>query len=74
MRPPNTHNIREFINRGQNIVGNGLMFDKETISNVTKELTDVLAYILQLENKLGEVEEQLKNVDIIQVQMVGDNF
>jgi len=74
MRPPNTHAIREFISRGQNVVGNGLMFDKETIGNVTRELTDVLAYVLQLENKLGEVEEQLKNANVVQVEMVGKDF
>jgi len=74
MRQPNTHHIREFISRGQNVVGNGLVFDKETILNVTRELADVLAYAIQLESKIGDLEEKLANSDIINVEMVGENF
>jgi len=74
MRPPNTHHIREFINRGQNVVGNGLVFDKETIANVTRELTDVLAYVLQLENKNAELEENLANSSVLEIELVGDKF
>jgi hypothetical protein len=74
MRPPNTHYIREFINRGQNVVGNGLVFDKETIANVTRELTDVLAYVLQLENKNAELEEKLANSSVLEIELIGDKF
>jgi len=74
MRPPNTHHIREFINRGQNVVGNGLVFDKETIANVTRELTDVLAYVLQLENKNAELEENLANSSVLEIELIGDKF
>ena len=74
MRPPNTHHIREFINRGQNVVGNGLVFDKETIANVTRELTDVLAYVLQLENKNAELEENLANSSVLEIELIGVKF
>ena len=64
MRPPRTYYIREFINRGQSIVGNNLVFDKDTVSNITKELADVLAYVLELENK---IDEQIK-IDILKIK------
>lgn len=74
MRPPRTHHIREFINRGQNIVGNNLVLDKETIANVTKELADVLAHVLELESKIAELEEKVQNNNVLTVELVGDNF
>jgi hypothetical protein len=74
VRPPRTHHIREFINRGQNIVGNNLVLDKETIANVTKELADVLAHVLELESKIAELEEKVQNNNVLTVELVGDNF
>jgi sensor histidine kinase YesM len=74
MRPPRTHHIREFINRGQNIVGNSLVLDKETIANVTKELADVLSYVLEIEGKIIDLEEKVQNNNILTVELVGDNF
>ena len=74
MRPPRTHHIREFINRGQNIVGNNLVLDKETIANVTKELADVLAHVLELESKIAELEEKVQNNNVLTVELVGNNF
>jgi len=74
MRPPRTYHIREFINRGQNIVGNGLMFDKDTIGNVTKELADVLAYVLELENKIDELQIKIAQNEIITVELIGEKF
>jgi hypothetical protein len=74
VRPPRTHHIREFINRGQNIVGNNLVLDKETIANVTKELADVLAHVLELESKIAELEEKVQNNNVLTVELVGNNF
>jgi len=74
MRPPRTYHIREFINRSQNVVGNGLMFDKDTIGNVTKELADVLAYVLELENKIDEMQNKIDESQIITVELSGENF
>ena len=74
MRPPRTFHIREFINRGQHVVGNGLMFDKDTIGNVTKELADVLAYVLELENKIDELQNKVDESQIITVELSGENF
>ena len=74
MRQPNTYHIREFVNRGQNIANNGLMIDKDTISNVTKELVDILAYIMQLENEIADLKEKATQNEVITVEMIGDNF
>lgn len=74
MRPPRTNHIREFINRGQNIVGNNLVLDRETIANVTKELADVLAHVLELESKIADLEEKVQSNSILTVELVGDNF
>ena len=74
MRPPRTYYIREFINRGQSIVGNNLVFDKDTVSNITKELADVLAYVLELENKIDELQNKVDESQIITVELTGENF
>jgi hypothetical protein len=74
VRPPRTNHIREFINRGQNIVGNNLVLDRETIANVTKELADVLAHVLELESKIADLEEKVQSNSILTVELVGDNF
>ena len=74
MRPPRTYYIREFINRGQSIVGNNLVFDKDTVSNITKELADVLAYVLELENKIDGLQNKVDESQIITVELTGENF
>jgi len=74
MRPPRTFHVREFINRGQTIVGNNLVLDKETIVNVTKELADILAYVLELENKIDELQNKVDESQIITVELTGENF
>jgi hypothetical protein len=74
MRPPRTHHIRELINRGQNIVGNSLVLDKETITNVTKELADVLSYVLEIEGKIIDLEEKIQSNNVLTVELIGDNF
>ena len=74
MRPPRTYYIREFINRGQSIVGNNFVFDKDTVSNITKELADVLAYVLELENKIDELQNKVDESQIITVELTGENF
>lgn len=74
MRPPRTHYIREFINRGQNIIGNSLVLDKDTSFNITKELADILAYMLELESKIVDLEEKVQSSDVIAVELVGENF
>ena len=73
MRQPNTHYIREFVNRGQNVNNNGLIVDKETIVNVTRELTDLLAHLMELQNEIANLRENAENA-IIEVQLVGESF
>ena len=50
------------------------VIDNEEIRNVQGELLDLLAYILQLENKIGELEEKVADSNILQVEMVGKDF
>lgn len=73
MRPPNTHHIRNFNNRAVITAGKQVI-DNEEIRNVQGELLDLLAYILQLENKIGELEEKVADSNILQVEMVGKDF
>mgnify|MGYP003345968041 CR=1 FL=1 len=73
MRPPNTHHIRNFNNRV--LQNNGkTIIDNEEIRSVQGELLDLLAYTLQLENKIGELEEQIASNNIMQVEMIGKDF
>ena len=73
MRQPNTHYIREFVNRGQNVNNNGLILDKETIVNVTRELTDLLSHLMELQNEIADLRENAEN-SVIEVQLVGESF
>jgi len=73
MRQPNTHYIREFVNRGQNVNNNGLIIDKETILNLTRELTDLLAHLMELQNEIADLRENAENA-VIEVQLVGESF
>lgn len=73
MRPPNTHFIRNFNNRI--LQGNGkTIIDNDEIRNVQAELLDLLAYILQLENKISELEDNFNQANIVQVEMIGKDF
>lgn len=74
MRPPRTYHIREFINRGQSIVGNSIVFDKDTVSHITKELADILAYVLELENKIDDLQIKFDESQITAVELVGEKF
>jgi transcription elongation GreA/GreB family factor len=73
MRPPNTHYIREFNNRATIVAGKQII-DNDEIRKVQSELVDLLGYVLQLENKIGELEEKLENADVINVEMIGKDF
>lgn len=73
MRPPNTHYIREFNNRATIVAGKQII-DNDEIRKVQSELVDLLGYVLQLENKIGELEEKLQNADVINVEMIGKDF
>ena len=73
MRQPNTHYIREFVNRGQNVNNNGLIVDKETIANVTRELVDLLAHLMELQNQIADLRENAENATI-EVEIVGESF
>ena len=73
MRQPNTHYIREFVNRGQSVNNNGLIVDKETIANVTRELVDLLAHLMELQNEIANLRENAENA-VIEVQLVGESF
>ena len=74
MRPPRTYHIREFINRGQSIVGNSIVNDKDTVSHITKELADILAYVLELENKIDDLQIKFDESQITAVELVGEKF
>lgn len=74
MRQPNTYHIREFINSGNNITNKGLLLDKDSVINITKELADLLSYTMQLENKIVELQENLSKNESIQVEMMGKDF
>jgi len=73
MRQPSTHYIREFVNRGQNVSNNGLVLDKETIVNVTRELVDLLSHLMELQNQIADLRESAENT-VIEVQLVGESF
>jgi hypothetical protein len=73
VRPPNTHYIREFNNRATIVAGKQII-DNDEIRKVQSELVDLLGYVLQLENKIGELEEKLQNADVINVEMIGKDF
>jgi hypothetical protein len=73
MRQPNTHYIREFVNRGQSVNNNGLIVDKETIANVTRELVDLLAHLMELQNQIADLRENAENATI-EVEIVGESF
>ena len=73
MRQPNTHHIREFVNRGQNVNSNGLIVDKETIINVTRELTDLLLHLMELQNQVADLKEKVENSEF-EVEIVGESF
>jgi hypothetical protein len=73
VRPPNTHYIREFNNRVTVNAGKQII-DNDEIRKVQGELVDLLGYVLQLESKIAELEENLANSNIVQVEMVGKDF
>lgn len=73
MRQPNTHYIRDFINRSQTINNNGLILDKDTVINITRELTDILAHLMQLQNIIADLRESAENATI-EVEIIGENF
>jgi hypothetical protein len=73
VRQPSTHHIREFIYRSQNINNNSAIIDKETIINVTRELTDLLAHLMELQNQIASLRESAENTTI-EVQIVGESF
>ena len=73
MRPPNTHYIRDFNNRVTTTAGKQII-DNDEIRKVQSELVDLLAYVLQLENKIGELQDQVDQSNIINVEMVGKDF
>jgi len=73
VRPPNTHYIREFNNRVTMAVGKQVI-DNDELRKVQSELVDLLGYVLQLESKVAELEENLLNSNVIQVEMVGKDF
>lgn len=73
MRPPNTYYIRNFNNRVTTTAGKQII-DNDEIRKVQGELVDLLAYVLQLENKVAELQEQVVESNAIQVEMVGKDF
>lgn len=73
MRPPNTHYIREFNNRVTVAAGKQII-DNDEIRKVQGELVDLLGYVLQLENRIADLEVKLENADVINVEMVGKDF
>ena len=73
MRPPNTYYIREFNNRATKNAGKQII-DNDEIRKVQGELVDLLGYVLQLENRIADLEVKLENADVINVEMVGKDF
>jgi len=73
LRPPNTYYIRNFNNRVTTTAGKQII-DNDEIRKVQGELVDLLAYVLQLENKVAELQEQVVESNAIQVEMVGKDF
>ena len=73
MRPPNTYYIRNFNNRVTTTAGKQII-DNDEIRKLQGELVDLLAYVLQLENKVAELQEQVVESNAIQVEMVGKDF
>ena len=50
------------------------VIDNDELRKVQSELVDLLGYVLQLESKVAELEENLLNSNVIQVEMVGKDF
>ena len=73
MRPPNTHHIRNFNNRIITTVGKQII-DNDEMRKIQSELVDLLAYVLQLENKIMELQDQVDQSNIVNVEMVGKDF
>ena len=73
MRPPNTHYIRNFNARVTTNAGKQIV-DNDEIRKVQGELVDLLGYVLQLENRIADLEVKLENADVINVEMVGKDF
>ena len=46
----------------------------EGLIDVTKELADVLAYVLELENKIDELQIKIAQNEIITVELIGEKF
>jgi flagellar motility protein MotE (MotC chaperone) len=75
MRPPNLFWIRKFNERGKSSQGNNRqLIDNEEIRNVVNEITDMLAYVLELENQVEDLKKQANNNEVIEVVMEGKNF
>ena len=75
MRPPNLFWIRKFNERGKSSQGNNRqLIDNEEIRNVVNEITDMLAYVLELENQVEDLKKQASNNEVIEVVMEGKSF
>lgn len=75
MRPPSTYWLRKFNERCKSAANSGRqVVDNEEIRNVTTELLDVLCYVTELENRIDILEQKTKEMEILTVEIVGDNF
>lgn len=75
MKPPNTHWLRKFNERAKLLNGTSpQIVPQEEIRGVCNELTDVLCYIIELENKITSLNDALDNTKLIEVEMIGKDF
>jgi len=74
MRPPRTFHIRELINRSETINASGMLLQKDAVVNITKEIADVLAYMLELEHELVELRTKISENTLLEIELVGKDF
>jgi len=75
MRPPNLFWIRKFNERGKSLSGNNKhLIDGEELRNVINELTDLLAYTLELESQIEDLKKKINDNEVIEIVMEGKSF
>jgi len=75
LRPPNTHYIRKFNDRAKSVTGTGRqVMENEEIRGLQAELLDVLCYTNDLENQIEQLQQKLKDSEVVSVELQGGNF
>lgn len=73
MKQFNGHHLRTFIDKARGVKSTS-MFTKHELDSVIADLSDLLLYIKELENKIRELETTISEQAALEVEMVGDKF